>query len=224
MEKEYTTVKVLKESPRGSVSLLRHNATGKRFIFRQYRGNGDVYRKLLPISSPNLPEILEVAEADGQVAVLEEYIQGDSLSALLAGALFTPAEVRRIGRQLSAALWTLHSFGAVHRDVKPENVILREDRAILIDFDASRLIKRGSDTDTMVLGTTGYAAPEQFGIAQTDQRADIYAMGVLLNILLTGHHPSETLAKGHLGRVIRKCTMMSPDNRYQSALALMEAL
>lgn len=217
-------MKVLKQSPRGSVSLLRHNATGKRFIFRQYRGNGDVYRKLLPISSPNLPEILEMAEADGQVAVLEEYIQGDSLSALLAGALFTPAEVRRIGRQLSAALWTLHSFGAVHRDVKPENVILREDQAILIDFDASRLIKRDSDTDTMVLGTTGYAAPEQFGIAQTDQRADIYAMGVLLNILLTGHHPSETLAKGHLGRVIRKCTMMNPSNRYQSALALMEAL
>ena len=49
-------------------------------------------------------------------------------------------------------------------------------------------------------------------------------MGVLLNILCTGRHPSEVLAKGHLGRVIRKCTMMSPDNRYQDVLSLMEAL
>ena len=74
------------------------------------------------------------------------------------------------------------------------------------------------------LGTTGYAAPEQYGIAQTDQRADIYALGVLLNILLTGRHPSKELAGGRLGRVVQKCTRVNPQKRYKNVLHLMEDL
>ena len=224
VEEHYEVVKELKSGPRGSVRLLRHKETGKRFIFRTYQGNAEVYRKLLEITSPHLPEILEVGEKDGNVAVLEEYIQGDTLAALLKADVFSQKEARRLGRQICAGLWALHTLGAVHRDVKPENVILRENQAVLIDFDASRLVKEQNTTDTLVLGTTGYAAPEQYGIAQSDRRTDIYAMGVLLNILCTGRHPSEVPAKGHLGRVIRKCTMMSPDNRYQDVLSLMEAL
>lgn len=220
----YETMKELKSGPRGSVRLLRHRATGKRFILRVYQGNGEVYQKLLEITNPNLPEVLEVGEKDGSVAVLEEYVQGDTLAALLNADVFSQKEARRIGKQICGGLWALHALGAVHRDVKPENVILRGNQAVLIDFDASRLVKEKNTTDTLVLGTTGYAAPEQFGIAQTDQRTDIYAMGILLNILCTGRHPSETLAKGRLGRVVRKCTMMNPDNRYQDVLSLMEAL
>ena len=222
--KEYDTVKVLKSGDRGTVTLLRHRATHAQFIFRQFTGSADVYQKLLGLSCPHLPQILEAASEGEQVAVLEEYIQGDSLDYLLRGSLFSQRETRQIGRQLCQGLWVLHSLGAVHRDVKPENVILRGNQAVLIDFDASRLVKEQNTTDTLVLGTTGYAAPEQYGIAQSDRRTDIYAMGVLLNILCTGRHPSEVPAKGHLGRVIRKCTMMSPDNRYQDVLSLMEAL
>ena len=74
------------------------------------------------------------------------------------------------------------------------------------------------------LGTTGYAAPEQYGITQTDERADIYSLGVLLNIMLTGKHPSRELASGRLGRIVQKCTMMNPGKRYKSVLYLMEAL
>ena len=75
-----------------------------------------------------------------------------------------------------------------------------------------------------VLGTTGYAAPEQYGLSQTDGRADIYSLGVLLNVMLTGEHPSATLAKGRLGRVVHHCTAMNPQKRYQNVLSLMEAL
>ena len=158
------------------------------------------------------------------VAVLEEYIQGDSLAYLLKGALFTPAEARKITLQFCNALWVLHTMGAVHRDIKPENVIVRGSEAVLIDFDASRIFKSENSTDTQILGTTGYAAPEQYGISQTDQRADIYSVGVLLNIMLTGKHPSKELAGGKLGRIVQKCTMVNPKKRYKNVLYLMEAL
>ena len=224
IETDYETVKTIKHSERGSVSLLQNKQNGTRFIFRHYRGNGEVYRKLLGISCPNLPQIMETAERDGMVAVLEEYIQGDSLAYLLEGALFSHAEARKITMQLCNALWVLHKLGAVHRDIKPENVVIRGSEAILIDFDASRIFKSDTNQDTQILGTTGYAAPEQYGITQTDERADIYSLGVLLNIMLTGKHPSKELANGHLGRIVQKCTMVNPEKRYKSVLYLMEAL
>ena len=224
IETDYETVKTIKHSERGSVSLLQNKQNGTGFIFRHYRGNGEVYRKLVGISCPNLPQIMETAERDGMVAVLEEYIQGDSLAYLLEGALFSPAEARKITMQLCNALWVLHKLGAVHRDIKPENVMIRGSEAILIDFDASRIFKSDTNQDTQILGTTGYAAPEQYGIAQTDERADIYSLGVLLNIMLTGKHPSKELASGRLGRIVQKCTMVNPEKRYKSVLYLMEAL
>lgn len=224
IETDYKTVKAIKHSERGSVSLLQNKQNGTRFIFRHYRGNGEVYRKLLGISCPNLPQIMETAERDGMVAVLEEYIQGDSLAYLLEGALFSHAEARKIIMQLCNALWVLHKLGAVHRDIKPENVIIRGSEAILIDFDASRIFKSDTNQDTQILGTTGYAAPEQYAIAQTDERADIYSLGVLLNIMLTGKHPSKELASGRLGRIVQKCTMVNPEKRYKSVLYLMETL
>ena len=221
---EYDTLRVLKQSPRGTVSVVRHKKSGTRYVFRRYSGSGEVYRRLLPVLCPHLPQIMEAAEQDGQTAVLEEYVQGDTLAELLMGARLTEREARQVTMQLCQALHVLHSMGAVHRDVKPENVILRGSDAVLIDFDAARIYKVASESDTQVLGTTGFAAPEQYGIFQSDERADIFSLGVLLNIMLTGKHPSREMAAGKLGRIVRKCTMTAPEQRYQSARALMEVL
>ena len=221
---EYDTLRVLKQSPRGTVSVVRHKKSGTRYVFRRYSGSGEVYRRLLPVLCPHLPQIMEAAEQDGQTAVLEEYVQGDTLAELLMGARLTEREARQVTMQLCQALHVLHSMGAVHRDVKPENVILRGSDAVLIDFDAARIYKVASEIDTQVLGTTGCAAPEQYGIVQSDERADIFSLGVLLNIMLTGKHPSREMAAGKMGRIVRKCTMTAPEQRYQSARALMEVL
>lgn len=223
---EYDTVRQLKSSPRGSVRVVRSRSSGTRYILREYEGSGEVYRRLLTMSCANLPRVMEAGERGGRVAVLEEYVQGDTLAYLLRGALLSQRDAVRITRQLCGALWVLHSLGVVHRDVKPENVILRGDEAVLIDFDAARIAKPElPDTaDTVVLGTTGYAAPEQYGISQTDARADIYSLGVLLNILLTGEHPSRKLARGRMGAIVRRCTMMNPENRYPDVRRLMLAL
>lgn len=221
---EYDTLRVLKQSLRGTVSVVRHKKSGTRYVFRRYSGSGEVYRRLLPVLCPHLPQIMEAAEQDGQTAVLEEYVQGDTLAELLMGARLTEREARQVTMQLCQALHVLHSMGAVHRDVKPENVILRGSDAVLIDFDAARIYKVASESDTQVLGTTGFAAPEQYGIFQSDERADIFSLGVLLNIMLTGKHPSREMAAGKMGRIVRKCTMTAPEQRYQSARALMEVL
>ena len=221
---EFDTLRVLKQSPRGTVSVVRHKKSGTRYVFRRYSGSGEVYRRLLPVLCPHLPQIMEAAEQDGQTAVLEEYVQGDTLAELLMGARLTEREARQVTMQLCQALHVLHSMGAVHRDVKSENVILRGSDAVLIDFDAARIYKDESESDTQVLGTTGFAAPEQYGIFQSDERADIFSLGVLLNIMLTGKHPSREMAAGKMGRIVRKCTMTAPEQRYQSARALMEVL
>ncbi len=224
VQTEFTAVRVLRENERGSVRLLRHRGSGREYVFRRFDGAAEVYRRLLRVNCPHLPRVYEAAEGKGETLVLEEYVRGDTLHELLRGATFTPKETKTVALELCRALWVLHGLGAVHRDVKPENVILRPTGAVLIDFDASRVFKEDNSGDTRILGTVGYAAPEQFGLSQTDGRADIYSLGVLMNVMLTGRHPSREPAKGHLGRVIQKCTMTAPEKRYPDILHLMEAL
>ena len=224
LDQAFDPPQLLKETSRGSISLLRHKTTGKRFILRRTSGQAVVYRKLLGVTCPHLPAILEVATEGDRSLILEEYVQGDNMGELLQGALFTSEETRRIGVQLCRALWVLHSLGVVHRDVKPENVILRGQDAVLIDFDAARLYRPDSTADTQVLGTMGFAAPEQYGLSQSDHRADIYAMGVLLNVMLTGEHPSRRMAPGRWGRIVSRCTQVTPEKRYQTMLQLSKAI
>lgn len=224
LQTEYESCRLIKESPRGSVRLIRHKATAKKFILRQFNGNSEVYQKLLDYTCPNLPTVFEVATDGAKNLVLEEYIQGDTLDFLLKEALFSPDETRKIVLQVCRALWVLHSIGAVHRDVKPENIILRGSEAVLIDFDAARLHKPEHENDTQILGTTGYVAPEQYGLSQSDLRTDIYSVGILINVMLTGEHPSKHLADGRMGRIVDRCTHVNPQRRYKNVLRLMEAL
>ncbi len=90
----------------------------------------------------------------------------------------------------------------------------------LIDFDVSRVYREERNMDTHILGTKGYASPEQFGFEQTDCRSDIYSVGVLINVLTTGKHIKEKLNDGRLKGIIEKCTSISPDNRYSSVKEL----
>ena len=213
-----------KETDEKTVRLLRHRESGARFILREFAGNAETYRRLIPVACPYLPRILEAAEKDGRVLVLEEYLAGDRLDRMIEGGLFSAKDTRKIAFDVCRALYVLHSLGIVHRDVKPENILLCEGRAVLLDLDASRTEKADQKRDTSTLGTVGYAAPEQFGISQTDGRADIYALGVTMNLMLTGEHPSVRLADGRMGRIISRCTMTQPAKRYQTVTRLMEVL
>ena len=224
MKADYEEERILKSSSRGTVCLLRRKEDGQRFVFRRYTGDGSVYKALKDSQNPHLPRIFLAEEEDGETVVLEEYVAGDTLAYLLEGDLFNAKDAAKLLSQICEALKVLHSLGAVHRDIKPENIVVRGNTAVLIDFDAARLVKEGSETDTHILGTTGYAAPEQYGFSQTDVRADIYSMGILLNVMLTGQHPSVELTDGPLRKVVETCTAVNAKQRYRSAEQLQRAL
>ena len=224
MEQLFVLEKELKNSPKGKVLLLRHKETGERCILREFTGSAETYRKLAALRSPYLPRIQKVEEAAGKVTVVEEYIQGDTLASLLEVKPFTEEQAQKAAICLCRALAVLHAADIVHRDVKPQNVILRGEEAVLIDFDVAREVKTQAAADTQIMGTAGYAAPEQYGFSQTDARADIYAMGVLMNEMLTRQHPSKKLAEGALRPVVEKCIEVNADKRYRDAAELLAAL
>lgn len=160
---------------------------------------------------------------DGQI-VLEEFIEGVTIAEVMEIGKYRYMGTRKVLKSICHALTVLHERNIVHRDVKPENVMIAKDgRVVLIDPNAARKVT-AAKKDTVVMGTVGYASPEQLGVTQSDARTDIYAVGVLLNVMITGKHPSEKMAKGKAGRIVRKCTNVNPDERYQSTEKLANAL
>lgn len=180
-----------------------------------------IFKQIKEHPHQNLVRIHEIIPlADGSFAVIEQYLNGQTLEELLeVRGCLEFEEVLAIAGSLCAALDHLHSFDppVIHRDIKLSNVMRTDDGVIkLIDYDISRFRSEAQSQDTHILGTAGYAAPEQFGFTQTDPRSDIYSLGILLNYLLTGVHISEQADKGRLAPVIKKCTELAPEKRYAS--------
>lgn len=129
--------------------------------------------------------------------------------------------------QLCRILKQLHRCRSpiIHRDLKPANIMISSDGVVkLIDFNAAKEYRMGQMEDTCLMGTREYAAPEQYGFGQSDARTDIYALGVILNRLLTGDFPKNKLYEGRLKPVIQTCIQMDADARYQSVELLERAL
>lgn len=220
----YSLVELLSKKNDCEVLHLRNKKTSANLVLRSFPRSVAAYEKLQNVRHVNLPEIYDALEMeDGQI-VLEEYIDGLTVAQIMEIDRYRASGAERVLLGLCDALTVLHDRGIVHRDVKPENVIVEASgRVVLIDLNASR-IESNASRDTVIMGTVGYASPEQLGLVQTDARADIYALGVLYNVMLTGQHPSVTIASGRAGRIVRKCTAINPNERYQTVLELWEAL
>lgn len=220
----YSLVSVLSDKNGCKVLRLRNKESGKDLVLRSFPQHLDAYEILCGIRCENLPEIYDAMDlADGQV-VLEEYIDGITVAQVMDGGKYRYRGAKKVLTSVCHALTVLHERGIVHRDVKPENVMIdKNGRVVLIDFNASRTVSDACK-DTVIMGTVGYASPEQLGVTQSDARTDVYAAGVLLNVMLTGSHPSERIARGKPGRIVRKCAAINPDDRYQSAEELSNRL
>lgn len=184
------------------------------------------YRKLLNLHSKNLAEVIAVENMGEEARVIREYAKGDSLADILSRGVLNQKYAVQIACDVCTGLEALHSLGLVHRDINPNNIIISpfDGSAKIIDFGIVRAFNGGKNKDTVILGTPGYAAPEQFGFTQSDAKTDIYAVGVLLNVMLTGKLPNESLVRGSLSRVVKKCTEIDAKLRYKSAKALKKAL
>lgn len=220
----FQLVSVLSEKNGCQVLRLRHRQTGKDLVLRSFPDPVEAYRLLCGIRCENLPLVYDVIPTgDGQI-VLEEYIDGLTVAQVLETGTYHPRGAKKVMAGVCAALTVLHHGGITHRDVKPENVIIGpKGRVVLIDLNASRMVNAAS-RDTVIMGTVGYASPEQLGLTQSDARTDIYAAGVLLNVMLTGKHPTQGYAKGRAGTIVRKCTALNPKDRYRSAEKLFSVL
>ncbi len=190
--------------------------------------NRAAYERVAGIRNIHIPHIFAWRVDQGRLWLIEEYISGRTLEEWLnAGRLFSQEETVGIVRQVCEALACLHSQAppVIHRDIKLSNIMIADNGIVkLIDYNAARLYERGLNQDTRLIGTEAYAAPEQFGFAQTDARTDIYSLGVVFNYLLTGEHINRRRAGGACGAIIKKCTQIDPDRRYQSVWELDMAL
>ena len=231
---EYDQMECLSSHRGRETFLVRRVSDGAMAVAKCY--DRAVYSLLPPgtdltetLDCPGLPRYLKRYENEKCVCVVREYVPGVSLAEYAREHTLTQKEIVRVCVRLTEILQSLHSRPrpVIHRDVKPENVILGEDGAIwLIDFDIARTYKQGADSDTLFFGTKGYAPPEQYGFAQTDARTDVYSLGVLLRFLLTGSIRENKNVRIYrpLERVIARCTALAPEKRYPDMSAVRRAL
>lgn len=225
LKSEYQFVKLLHQSDKGECVLYRHKKLNKRIVVHNLNNAPlDVYSVLKHIRHDNIAEVYDAFEIDGKTIVIEEYINGITLSELT--EIMSPLGVKRVMIQLCSGLSALHSLGIVHRDITLNNIMFTSSGTVkIIDFDIAKLYSAADSVDSDTKGTVGFAPFEQLGLNKTDERSDIFAVGVTANLLLTGKHPSvQIYTKGRLGKIIRICTSINPCERFSSADEILDFL
>ena len=212
----------------GKTFLARHRGNGKIVVKKRIPlQTGAVYEKIKRIHHPNLARIYEVCYDEKFCTVIEEYISGETLEEKLEELKVLPEEtVTDYLIQILQGVGKVHEQGIVHRDLTPANILISTDYVVkLIDFGIARNPKENQKKDTLILGTVGYASPEQFGFLQTDNRTDIYAIGILLNKMLTGKLPNEQLTENKKYRkIVEKCIQIDPEKRYKTVEEIQKEL
>ena len=184
----------------------------------------DVYEQLASVRIEGVPAVKECVADDRKLIVVEEYVQGRSLKQVLdEQGLLNEEQAYDIAVQLADILVRLHQLepAIVHRDIKPSNIIIEKNGHVnLIDFNAARHVNADKNEDTRMLGTVYFAAPEQFGFGQSDERTDIYGLGATINYIMTGDKPGAGIAECRFSDILKKCLMVDAKDRYQSAAEL----
>jgi serine/threonine-protein kinase len=230
-----------------AVKVLKPSFAGDPQFETRFRNESETASRL---EHPNIIRIRSVSKAGPQVYFAMD-LCADSLAARLAREGPLPeADIRHIAGDIARGLGFAHEQGVVHRDLKPDNILLRSDgRAVLSDFGIARAISGyvASTGVNMTIGTPQYLSPEQVQGRPLDHRADFYALGVTLYKAATGELPFShpdwfELARMHVEdpppsvrrtrpelskrfeRVVAKCLAKHPDDRYQTAVELVADL
>jgi hypothetical protein len=209
--------------------LVKNKQTGVHYVAKCYATDTDVSRAseadiLKKLEYPGLPRFTAEYRNDGLHCVVREYVEGLPLNRYV--EINKPSAARAVALtvELCDILTYLHGQTppVIHRDIKPQNIVVdAAGKLWLIDFGISRLYDSHTETDTTCMGTRHFAAPEQYGYSQTDNRADIFSLGVLLGWLLTGETKHNVIcakiADRQTRHIVERCTAFAPDERYPSA-------
>lgn len=228
----YAVMECLGEG-QGCDTFLVQDAEGNQFVAKRYDKavwsidpSDDILKAL---DHPALPQHVASYEDEDAAVIVRTYVEGTPLDRHVCENDLDEQSIAGLIAKLCDVLAYLHHRPepVIHRDIKPQNVIVLADGSVaLIDFDIARTYRAGRESDTVFFGTRAYAAPEQYGFSQTDARSDIYSLGVLLRCLLTGSPRENRNVRVYrpLGKVIAKCTAFDPDRRYGDINQVKKAL
>lgn len=186
-------------------------------------------RMMAMLNHPNIVAVHDFGQDEGRSYLVMEFVEGEPLSRRIPMA---PTEAIDIARQVCDALAYAHRHEIVHRDIKPDNILITADGHVKVtDFGIARLVRpdtvAGRLTGTNVaIGTPNYMSPEAMDAAAPDPRMDIFSLGVVLYELVTGRRPVGNFKPlpGALDAVVRKALAPDPAHRYASAEAMRDAL
>lgn len=227
LEFQYKVIELIDEEKK--VYLVQDAISGRIYQKRKVSHmEGKICNILKEISHPNLVKVEGVYQLEDSSIVVEEYINGCTMRELLEQKrIFTEEVAEQYIRQLCGALGEIHKKNLVHRNINPDSIMITTNGVVkLTNFGAVRRIDGKKNKDTVLMGTAGYAAPEQFGFGESDSRTDIYALGVLLNVMLTGHMPVDGLYSGKrtLRTIIKQCIPIDKSKRYKSVDEMIQEL
>lgn len=203
----------------GFRTVLIHSPNGEVQVYKEIpRQSIEVFRRIQAKPHSNIVRINALKVIDEErCGIFMEYFPSETLDdRIIQCGRISLEETKKIMLQICAAVHHFHKEGIIHRDLKPLNILVNQEGVVKVsDFGIARILKKDRCLDTDILGTAGYAAPEQFGFFQTDEKTDIYALGVIMNRMLTGKMPVDELYGGDLkvGSIIRRCICMNPKER-----------
>ena len=188
-----------------------------------------VYEYLYRNPVAGIPRLINYYEDGNQLIVIEEYISGTSLQEKIDNSDLSVSDIRSYMIMLCNILEALHSMTPpiIHRDIKPSNIIITSyNYAMLLDFNAAKQFSGQNESDTVLIGTPGYAAPEQYGFGSSSPKTDIYSLGIVLSEMLGSITPAPDIAPilQRLNLIADRCTQMTPAARYQSVAELKNAV
>ncbi|MBP3816180.1 MAG: serine/threonine protein kinase [Firmicutes bacterium] len=213
----------------GTVSLIREKEGGELFVRKEISVfDRSVYDYLMREKPNGIPRIVSCEESENGLIVVEEYVNGRTLQSIIEerGPLEYETALGYL-KDICRILLPLHKNNPpiVHRDIKPSNILITGQGTVyLLDFNAATKYTNAKDMDTVLIGTTGYAAPEQYGFKASDPRTDIFALGRTAEEMFTGEKAAPENYVGPLSEIIKKCLKLDPENRYLDANDLLESL
>ncbi|MBQ9233678.1 MAG: protein kinase [Lachnospiraceae bacterium] len=220
----------------GNSYIVLDKLNKRKYILKQLkRFDENIYVTLKNMNINGVPQVYEIyplnsdkensdrdnsdkgnTDKDDSLVIIEEYIKGVTLTEYIEKNDVTEEKLVSIIIKLTDILEKLHNLNppVIHRDIKPDNIILSDiGKTYLIDFNISRNYTGVKSKDTVIMGTAGFAAPEQFGFCESDARTDIYGLGATVKYIMDKCE----IKSDRLAEMVDKATKLSPDDRFQNA-------